>query len=193
MITVIASGFDRDNLPPATLNSSAQTARPAAHPAGGVASSVSATSAPIDLPVQADREVSEVPSFLTASFELPAAEPAKPQPQSSAAGFHTVGSPADTAKSVPDAGLAFQPAGHSSGPVPEMKVHGSAPAASAPTAAPAAAIPSAPRPSASQPVAASRDLAHESPRREPEGGGKHEKRGKILPWFLQDNESRYQD
>ena len=170
MITVIASGFDRDNLPPAAMNSTTVQTRPAAHPVGSAAPAVSAA-AQIDLPVPADRDVSEVPSFLTSSFGLPAVDPVKPQPQSSAAGFHTVGQTL----------------------VPEMTAHGPAPAVSAPTAAPAAAIPSAPRPAPSQTTSAKGDPARDSSGREPEGGGKHDKRGKILPWFLQDNESRYQD
>jgi cell division protein FtsZ len=182
VITVIASGFDRDNLPVESKPGISQPqGRPAVVPGRSQSSYAPSQAQPVDLPSQAASEVAAVPDFLTRSFSQPAAEPGRP---AAASGFHTVGQSPETGKPVPEISLPRQPLSWNSS-VQD--------AAAAPAAAPAASAPARPAMPPAQP-AAGREPAREVPHHGPESGGKHDKKaGKILPWFLQDNESRYQD
>jgi cell division protein FtsZ len=170
MITVIASGFDRENMPAAAKsNLGEQAGRPApyapqpANAAGMPAGAAAFASAPGAI-VQ---EVAEVPDFLSSAFQLPSSQTAKPQ--ATVTGFHTVGQ--DTA------------------PVSLF----TAPAAAGSVASPAAVSPAKafePVPAAAAVHAPARDQGRQAAA-EPQ---RHEKKsGRILPWFLQDNDNRSGD
>jgi cell division protein FtsZ len=169
MITVIASGFDRENIQISAKSPVMQNPRPQ-----GFAIKPSAVGAdgPANLLPKADAEVSAVPDFLSSAFSLPAAESSPPP--STDSGFHIVGQNAATPAKPENSLPAYHPAAAAVHETP------SKPAAPPPATAPAAR-PNAP---ASTAPAANRH----------EAGGKHDKKsGRILPWFLQDNESRFQD
>lgn len=165
MITVIASGFDRENVPAPVKNTASQPAARSVFASSQPAPAAAAAPA-ADLP-HAASEVSAVPDFLSSAFSVP--EPAAEAPRSSDSGFYTIGQDFRAPASVPETSPVFaaeQPALVSSAtkPVPQVPV--------SKTAAP----------------------VQEPPKHEPEQTSKHEKKGsRILPWFLQDNESRYQD
>ena len=135
-------------------------------------------------------EVSEVPDFLTGAFAKPIIEPARPQ--SSATGFHTVGPQSDNALHTGNT-QPFAPAARPDA-FPSIPTSGVGKTAADPSAARPTGRPTA----ASDP---SRTSSGESARvpaadakREGESGGRHEKKsGRILPWFLQDNDNRSQD
>ena len=204
MITVIASGFDREPavLAPAARSQSAaqQPNRPTAFASGQNSSQQPAASvwardvqpaesAPVAAAKVAD-EVSEVPDFLTGAFAKPIIEPARPQ--SSATGFHTVGPQSDNALHTGNT-QPFAPAARPDA-FPSIPTSGVGKTAADPSAARPTGRPTA----ASDP---SRTSSGESARvpaadakREGESGGRHEKKsGRILPWFLQDNDNRSQD
>jgi cell division protein FtsZ len=191
IITVIASGFDRDTLPQANKSSQPQAssrqvlfgqAQASADSMTGQAASQAA-----DLPAGADREVSTIPDFLSTAFQMPAAQPAKPQ--ASATGFHVVGQEARPLDHPLDFGSTFTQAANRAGTGPSAAPGGTAaepvkPAAPADVArtAPAAMPPKAAEPQSkdSIPGAAAKDNA-----------ARHDKKtGRILPWFLQDNDNR---
>lgn len=157
MITVIASGFDRENLPTPAKAPAANAARPSVFSPIPASAGTHAAPPPADLPTPA-AEVSSVPDFLSSAFAMPSpeAEPAR----SSSSGFHTVGPLAEPDGDKPAAAPVVFSA--------------------AKPAAPVAAQPAAPEIAPKQAESAA--------------GGKHEKKtGRILPWFLQDNENRFQD
>jgi cell division protein FtsZ len=181
MITVIASGFDRDNTPAVAKPGLGQTtvrqaAANTAQAQSAVSSSASANLAAVaEQPPIAASDIGGVPDFLSSAFAVPATSVSKPQ--SSASGFHTVGSKMDPAGGgSPDFALNYQVGGHLNVPASEPAM---------PAAAPAPTQPAAAARTATQ---ASSAGAHHTE------STKHEKKsGRILPWFLQDNESRYQD
>lgn len=204
MITVIASGFDREPavLAPAARSQSAaqQPNRPTAFTSGQntnqqPAASVwardeqPAESAPAVAAKVAD-EVSEVPDFLTGAFAKPISEPARPQ--SSATGFHTVGPQSDNALHTGNT-QPFAPAARPDA-FPSIPTSGVGKTAADPSAARPTGRPSAGSdPSRTSPGESARVPAADA-KREGESGGRHEKKsGRILPWFLQDNDNRSQD
>jgi hypothetical protein len=118
------------------------------------------------LPAGADREVAAVPEFLSSAFQMPASLPAS-QPARSGpvtTGFHQVGQEA-----APES----QP-----GVIP------SAPGAAAGVKPAAEATPASDgKPAAAAPGPADTRAAKDAARHD-------KKTGRILPWFLQDNDSR---
>lgn len=170
LITVIASGFDRELTQtrakaPAVQNPRQQgfSFQPAA----------AAVAVPVEEPLQPVENASDmnaVPDFLSGAFSMPketVSQPTAFQPVSQS-GFHQVGSSIDTSEFDLDL---ITPAAPAVSPVEQ----------SAPKTA------EAPLFKSSQPTA-----AHETPHHE--AGAKQDKKtGRILPWFLQDNESRIQD
>ncbi len=188
MITVIASGFDRENMPAqnkavlgqANARAGAFNQNPVPQAAPSMASAVLAAQ-PAAQPAQTVNEVSAVPDFLSSAFTMPSSE--SEPPHSSETGFHTVGQVEIPIEGSLFTGLPFQQIKEQ--PKPAVN---EAPAAAVKQPALSAAVPAASEKYA--PAASS----HETPRHEPENAGKHEKKtGRILPWFLQDNESRFQD
>jgi cell division protein FtsZ len=151
VITVIASGFDRENAAAAAKPAAAQTAGRATlfgqnAPLQQNAQAAGTPAQPADLPPKADAEVSAVPDFLSDAFQMPAA--AVEFPHASSSGFHQVGSSS----------------GQPAEPAPEPAVP---------------AIKEIPRDAA----------AHHA-----EPPAKHDKKtSRILPWFLQDTETRTGD
>lgn len=194
MITVIASGFDRE---PAVA--APKTAQPAQTqnrqsvfgqiPSAAAAQSYQAETAQPGLTAAEqqpgiEEEVAVVPDFLSGAFSRPQSDPSRPQ--APASGFHTVGSPA--AGSVHSGNTQpFAPAGRTADPVAPMPGAGVNAPASAPQAAPG-------RPAGPQQRGGAPEPTRTAPRRETETGGRHEKKsGRILPWFLQDNDNRNQE
>jgi len=177
MITVIASGFDREIAPAQLKTQPVQAPRPqgfairtAPQPAAAASNDFTHEK------TAAEADINSVPDFLTSSFSSPASEPV-PQPTTGSSGFHVVGQSAFTADSSADDSAAPSIPVIEHNAVPSQPYHQAEPAAAVQPKSPQAA------------PAASR---HESPRQETPA--KHDKKsGRILPWFLQDNENRYQD
>jgi cell division protein FtsZ len=168
MITVIASGFDRENMPAAARTPQNQ---PAAKPS---LFSQPQMAQPADLPAGADQEVAAVPDFLSSAFQVPSAQANRPQANDS--GFHTVGQQA-ASFAAPVAPTAFAPA-----------------ASAAPVAPAVAAVPAAPAaPSAETAQPADGSRVKDGARHDTDNVRHERKTGRILPWFLQDNESRSGD
>ena len=183
LITVIASGFDRELTQTRAKAPAVQNPRQQ-----GFAFQPAAVAAvPVEEPLQPvanSGEINEVPDFLSSAFTMPnevniqpgayqpgayqpvAYQPVAYQPLSSQSGFHQVGASIDS-----EFDLDF--------------IAPAAPAVSAPEQ-PAPKIAEAPLFKSGQPA------VHETARHE--AGAKQDKKtGRILPWFLQDNESRIQD
>lgn len=180
MITVIASGFDRENYPAVKQEKAG---------ADKTAVSQAAARKTADLeaePAQDDNsEIHEVPEFLSSAFIRPApgagdnaAGPAAAN-DSKKSGFHTVGQNEDAEmdKTRPfSVGNTKENAGND----PESVE---------------AFADSKPQ----EPEAEPEDMIQRKPARSDAGGesdsrrGKEKKGGRILPWFLQDNDDRYQD
>ncbi|NLO35738.1 MAG: cell division protein FtsZ [Clostridiaceae bacterium] len=184
MITVIASGFDRE-IAPAAQN------RPAAAAAPSRPSPFAARPQPVEQvretekpeqqdPVKqpVDEEVAEIPDFLSTAFARPQEKEKPVRPQGSGTGFHTVGTQSETG--ADDQTRTFVPSYHNQQPR-------SADAAAAPAPQPSQARPQP----AANPARPAPDPVNDTPE---EAEPKREKRsGRILPWFLQDNNSRSQD
>ncbi len=188
MITVIASGFDRDPVPVREKKQEKTSQQPSLFARPAVAPTQSAKErAPDEAAMEeadddleaADPTAADVPDFLSHAFVKPVDEQTRPQPRRT--GFHTVGATsAEEEETQP-----FQAVSH---------------------AQPADAPARQEQPAASQPEKtwsgeSSRSAGRETqepqqqtPRRSPESEKKPEKRGnRILPWFLQDNSSQDQD
>lgn len=202
MITVIASGFDREPaiIAPAAARQAAAAqqqnrqfafsqglAGSAAPPAGRLLEDQPAESVP-SAAAKVAEEVADVPDFLTGAFARPNTEPVR-LPQASATGFHTVGSQSDNALHTGNT-QPFAPASRPE-PYPTIPVTGVSHAVPEPASArqPARSAPASEQTRSSAP-----ESRREAAKREGESGGRHEKRsGRILPWFLQDNDNRPQD
>ncbi len=204
LITVIASGFDRENQPrgatkPGTAGLSAASST--APQAGAQAPAPTASSpTPDTLRSRLDPDLNAVPGFLSgagdADMQRPSqeepAEEVRPRPSartSDAGGFHTIGAedpvPAAPSRSTPPSSFSpqakpptpSQPG--SSGSVPTRSV----PGPSQPGLSAADRNPPRPRPQPPEP----------DTREAPPATKAHEKKpGRILPWFLQ-NQDRFQD
>lgn len=173
MITVIASGFDREIAPSAQPRTTAAAApsRPSpfaakAQPAEPQPEKPPEQTAPAKK--QVDEEVSEIPDFLSSAFSRPQEQPARPQ--SNSTGFHTVGTQQEAAEE--DQTRTFVPSYHNQQPRP-------APEKAAPAPQPPQARPQ-------EPARGSETAEEPEPKRE-------KRSGRILPWFLQDNNGRSQD
>ncbi len=201
MITVIASGFDREpaaapakGSQPVSLpvQQSSLNRQPVFGQIGTAASAAQTPAAPgnAEAQPQVTAEVAEVPDFLAGAFARPQTEAAKPAP--AASGFHNVGAAANSAGNTQP----FAPSGRQNEPSAQNAAPHAAGAVqmpvSAPNPPPSAAAPKIS--SATQPRIPVQETAREAARRENESGGRHEKRsGRILPWFLQDNDNHSQD
>lgn len=185
MITVIASGFDREPAPAAARQTAAAPARQSAFSRDEKQEPVREAREARDETRQkqertaesVDDEVAEVPDFLSKAFVRPAAETARPQ--NTASGFHTVGSGQSRERDV--ATQPFAPVWQEDTPKPAAKP----------------AVPVMPDKAAPQPdphrTDDRPDPENAENKKEAEGERRHEKRsGRILPWFLQDN-NRPQD
>jgi cell division protein FtsZ len=171
MITVIASGFDRDN--------SAVAPKPAISQATGRTvpfGQNQASAQPSDLPVRAAPDVAAIPDFLSSAMQ----RPANPVdfPQASSTGFHHVGQLSEEPDLKPKVSPAY----------PSFDRAGK----EIPSPAPAAAASFVPAGEAAVSAAsAPKDIPRENARKAGEPPARHEKKsGRILPWFLQDNDSR---
>lgn len=167
MITVIASGFDRELSPAQIKAPAAQPARPQGFAVKPSTQPVPAVEAPAAVkPAAAETDADGIPDFLTQAFAAPPAEPARPA--ASSFGFHTVGQsdPAIPDDAASDEAPPVIPVVQQAAPVQERHE----PAASHPAAETASA-----------------------PRSNQHAPKQEKKTGRILPWFLQDNESRFQD
>lgn len=209
MITVIASGFDREPAvmaPAANRSAAAAPAqnRPTAFSQGQTpaasqqpAASAWARDEQVEpAPAAAAKvaeEVAGVPDFLTGAFAKPVSEPAA-RPQSSATGFHNVGPAADSALHTGNT-QPFAPAGtRPDAAFPSIPSSGAAKTSSEPTTARPAGRPGQSSDPSRNPAAEPVRAPAADTRREGESGGRHEKKsGRILPWFLQDNDSRSQE
>jgi cell division protein FtsZ len=181
MITVIASGFDREPAPAGARQVAAAPVRQSAFARDDKPEQMKAKEETRQKKEPAadsiDDEVAEVPDFLSKAFVRPAADAARQQ--TGASGFHTVGLDHDIDEDIntqPFApvwqGEKPKPAGNSAAPVIPDKA--------APAPAPARTD--------DQPEPDKTDN-----RQDAEGQRRHEKRsGRILPWFLQDS-NRPQD
>ena len=165
MITVIASGFDRENVPAPVKAPAAVGAR---QPGFAIKSSQTAGDLePAAQPGVPETDIDNVPDFLSSAFAKPSVLPVEPNRSAPVStGFHTVGQ-SDTTAGTDESVPYFAPA--------------AAPAA--PVAEPAPAVKAAPAPAPAHHDGARHDPA---PRQD-------KKTGRILPWFLQDNDSRFQD
>ena len=192
MITVIASGFDREPAPGNTKPAAA-AARPVSF--GQKESAAQDREKREDSkPAQetegsaAEEDRTDVPDFLSKAFARPEAEPAKPQTGPS--GFHTVGSQ-DEPEDDDSQTQPYVPAYHGTVPKAAEKP---APAVKTPTPPPGTTQAVQPvRPTQKQP-ASQPPPDPASDKQEPNSDRRHEKRsGRILPWFLQDNSNRPED
>lgn len=178
MITVIASGFDREPAPAVAKPAAAAQVRQSPFsqkekPEPNRDTAEDDQPKPTMAADSVDGDISEVPDFLSRAFVRPAAETAKPQSGTTTAGFHTVGSSDKEQQTKP---------------LPPV-FHGEA--------GKQADKPAAPPPPKQDPADSGRPdkQPEQAPpgKQEPEGDRRHEKRtGRILPWFLQDN-NRPQD
>lgn len=179
MITVIASGFDRE-IAPAQLK--AQPAQAPRQQGFSIKPAIAAavTAEPAAETDSADSDINGVPDFLSGAFTLPRSEQASPAPGVST-GFHVVGQSAFSAESTAAADsptAPFIPVIEASAPPLQPKQ---------PAVAPASVPPAKTAPAPAQPAARQDTGKHDpTPRHD-------KKTGRILPWFLQDNDSRYQD
>ena len=183
LITVIASGFDREPVPAREKNAAqagqrAAPVRETAQPAQQADETPDEDDPAADEPVVAD-----VPDFLSQAFVKPTVEPAKPKAGDS--GFHTVGhaQPEEDGQTRP-----YQPA-------VQQKANAAAP--QQPAAAPArekkAAVPDEAAKTSAEPARV-QVTAQPAGRQAQESDKRQEKRsGRILPWFLQDNSGQDQE
>lgn len=161
MITVIASGFDREPAP--SREKSAEAAKPQKE--GPIYFDTrSIRPRPSEKTAEPESAVTDIPDFLAQAFVRPVAEPVKPQSGSS--GFYTVGQSPDDDDHREEA-LPLSPENqtqeqHETGRLPKERDPDSA-------------------------MTAHRTVPIEDEDK-PESEQSHEKRtGRILPWFLQDN------
>jgi cell division protein FtsZ len=178
VITVIASGFDRESVSAPAKPAAGQVAgRATAFGQNGQAQLAgfggSANTQAVDLQAKSDAEVTAVPDFLSSAIQMPNSPVAFPQ--ASTTGFHQVGQAAEAA--IP--AIKTNPV-HTSGPRTSPAINPVSPAMAEPDAM-----------AVEIETPASQDGHRETTRRGGEMPPKHEKKtGRILPWFLQDNDSR---
>jgi|BioPla2DNA2_1021312.scaffolds.fasta_scaffold40508_3 cell division protein FtsZ len=169
VITVIASGFDRENKPASHRAMSAQGQRPS--PIFASPDVTQENTEPTEKQPgtdETDDELSRVPDFLNSSYTAPVPEP--PSTASESSGFHTVGVENE------DPERDFSPG-------PDFPLSSATPTRQ-PVNPP---LRSAQQPDGSDPRAKN-PAQSAAPERRTE-----KKSSRILPWFLQDNDNRYQD
>jgi cell division protein FtsZ len=164
VITVIASGFDRESRPASDKTMSAQGQRPSPifSSPGGIQEGTESMEQQPEVDDTAD-ELSRVPDFLNSSYTAPIPEPLPAAPRSS--GFHTVG----VENENPERDFSPKP----DFPQPPAKPSEAQPLRSAQQ-------PEGSDPRENPPVQSA------DPERRTE-----KKSSRILPWFLQDNDNRY--
>lgn len=181
MITVIASGFDREPV--------AAPAKPAAT-AAGKPNFFNATPAgqPVAPPFAAESEEAAVPDFLSGPFAGSTAEPAAAK--SSDSGFLNVGGFSGMGQSAPDVMMPTQ----TPRPAPVDK-----PVEANPYYTPGHSTVPPAKPTSYTDLSHQHQPVPQAPKEADRKTGRHEparpekKPGRILPWFLQDNDNRYNE
>lgn len=165
LITVIASGFDRELTQTRAKAPVVQNPRQQGFSFQPPAAAVSLPVEELLKPAENNDEMNAVPDFLSGAFSAP--KEAVIAPIASQSGFHQVGSSLDDSEFDLDLVAPAAPAAAVEQPAPKLA--------------------DAPLFKSAQPTVGHDTVRHEA------GTKQDKKTGRILPWFLQDNDSRLQD